>query len=336
MHIRRNILVMAALLLCVSGCATWPLERAMLYQPAAATVGDWRPPAEIGFEECEFRADDRPKLHGWFLDHPDRRAVVLFTHGNGGNVAMWGRSLQYLVERHHVAALVFDYRGYGKSDGKPSEQGVLQDARAAREWLAERTGVTEQSIVLMGQSLGGGVAVDLAANDGARGLVLVSTFTSAPDVAAHHLPWLPVHLLMTQRFNSLSKIKHYHGPLLMCHGDADRVIPFAQGEELFATAPTPQKKFIRHVGGDHNDPPPDSYRAALDQFLSSLPPEVELTGPRRMPPAPGFLPSPRDWLTWGIVDAKFRNAGRTRQREPGLRDFHLRPASEQIIETSPQ
>ena len=252
MNTQRNILVMAALLLGASGCATWPLERSLLYQPSSAEVGDWKPPPEIGFEHCDFRAKDDTWLYGWFLDHPERRAVVLFMHGNGGNVAMWAPSLQYLVERHRAAALVFDYRGYGRSEGHPTEQGLLQDARAARKWLAERTGVTEQSVVLMGQSLGGGVAVDLAAEDGARGLVLVSTFTSAPDVAAHHMPWLPVHLLMTQRYNSLDKIKQYHGPLLMCHGDADRVIPFEQGERLFAAAPTKNKYFIRHPGDDQN------------------------------------------------------------------------------------
>jgi fermentation-respiration switch protein FrsA (DUF1100 family) len=181
--------------------------------------------------------------------------------------------LHHLVERHQVAALVFDYRGYGRSAGKPDERGVLQDARAARQWLAQRTGVAEESIVLMGQSLGGGVAVDLAARDGARGLVLVSTFTSVPDVAAHHLPWVPTQLLMTQRYNSLAKIKQYDGPLLVCHGDVDRVIPFAHGEELFAAAAGTQKQFIRHSGGDHNDPPPEEYRAALDALLEALPPE---------------------------------------------------------------
>src|SRR5690606_21254788 len=102
----------------------------------------------------------------------------------------------------------------GRSEGVPSEQGILADARAARQWLAQRAGVREQDIVLMGESLGGGVMVDLAASDGARALILENTFTSLPDVAAFHYPWLPVRTLMRTRFDSLSKIGNYHGPLL--------------------------------------------------------------------------------------------------------------------------
>jgi fermentation-respiration switch protein FrsA (DUF1100 family) len=227
----------------------------------------------LGAEEARFKSADGTKLHGWFFDHPERRAVVLFTHGNGGNVAMWANSTKYLVDRHRVAAFVFDYRGYGRSEGQPHEKGVLADARAARKWLADRTGVAEESIVLMGQSLGGAVAVDLAAKDGARGLVLVSSFTSVPAVASQHLPWLPASWVMTERFNSLKKIRQYDGPLLICHGDADRVIPFEQGEALYAAAKSTQKQFVRHTGGDHNDPPPEEYRAALDAFLDALPAE---------------------------------------------------------------
>ncbi len=272
----RALILLLLLVVSATGCAFSPLayyERSLVYQPAKADLGDWSPPSQIGFEDAYFVSTDGTKLHGWFLNHPQPKAVVLFTHGNGGNVALWAPSIQYLVERHQVAALVFDYRGYGHSEGRPDEKGILQDARAARRWLARRKGVAEESVVLMGQSLGGGVAVDLAARDGARGLVLVSTFTSVPDVAAHHLPWAPAQLLMTQRYNSLAKIKQYDGPLLICHGDADRTIPFEQGEQLFAAAGSSQKRFIRHVGGEHNDPPPDEYRVALDQFLDSLPPQ---------------------------------------------------------------
>src|SRR5439155_9610288 len=109
---------------------------------------------------------------------------------------------------------VFDYRGYGKSEGVPTEEGLLRDAQAARRWLAQRTGVRESQMVLMGRSLGGAVAVHLAAEGGARGLILESTFSSLPDVAAEHLPWLLPYWMMTQRFDSAEKIKRYQGPLL--------------------------------------------------------------------------------------------------------------------------
>lgn len=266
--------MLAGLLLASSGCARYSLaayERSIVYQPSSAEAGEWSPPRTIGFEDANFNAADGTRLHGWFLAHPEPRAVVLFMHGNGGNVALWAPSLKFLVDRHRVSALVFDYRGYGKSAGEPSEKGILQDARAARAWLTERTRVNESDVVLMGQSLGGGVAVDLAAKDGARGLVLVSTFTSMPDVAAQHINWLPTQWLMTQRFHSLAKIRSYPGPLLVCHGDADHLIPFEQGEQLYLEAASTQKEFIRHVGGDHNDPPPEEYRLALDRFFDTLP-----------------------------------------------------------------
>jgi fermentation-respiration switch protein FrsA (DUF1100 family) len=154
--------------------------------------------------------------------------------------------------------------------GTPSEQGILQDARAARKWLAGSAGIAETDVVLMGQSLGGGVAVDLAAADGARGLILASTFTSIPAVAKHHISWLPMNWLLATKMDSLSKIKNYHGPLLLVHGDADEVIPYQQGLELYEAAPG-RKKMIANPGGKHNDPLPEEYRRALDEFIADLP-----------------------------------------------------------------
>jgi fermentation-respiration switch protein FrsA (DUF1100 family) len=165
-----------------------------------------------------------------------------------------------------VAAMVFDYRGYGRSDGVPTESGLLQDARAARRWLAERTGVDERQIVLLGESLGGGVAVDLAAHDGAAGLVLESTFTSLPDVARHHLPYLPVSFLMRNRFNSLAKIKDYHGPLMIAHGDADPLIPLEHAKRLHQAASGP-KWLVTIPDAGHNWTPTAEYLDALDRFF---------------------------------------------------------------------
>ena len=139
------------------------------------------------------------------------------------------------------------------SAGRPHEAGVLADARAARDWLAERAQISARDIVLLGESIGGGVMVDLAAADGARGLILENTFTSIPDVAAHHFPWLPVRIFMRTKIDSLAKIGNYTGPLLQCHGDADTIIPFELGERLHRAARGPKKLVVVH-GGDHNDP----------------------------------------------------------------------------------
>jgi len=244
------------------------LESRLLFFPAPRTVGEWFP-ADVAVEDAEFQAADGTRLHGWYLPCEQPRAVVLFSHGNGGNVTHWVDELRVLHQLR-AAAMIYDYRGYGKSLGSPNEAGILQDARAARAWLAKRSGVKEEQIVQMGRSLGGGVAVDLAAHDGARGLILESTFTSLPDAAKIHYPLLPVHMLMRNRLNSADKIGLYRGPLLQSHGDRDRTVPIGLGRRLFEAANEP-KRFVEIPGADHNDPQPPQYYRALDQFLGELP-----------------------------------------------------------------
>jgi len=243
------------------------MENSMIFFPARYPNGFWDPPG-LEFEDAWFTTADGTKLHGWYVPHDSPRAVLLFAHGNAGNISHRYDLLQELHELG-VATLAFDYRGYGRSSGEPSEQGVLADARAARKWLAERAGVKEQDIVLMGESLGGGVMVDLAAHDGARGLILENTFTSLPDVAAYHYPWLPVRMLMRTRLDSAAKIGQYHGPLLQLHGDADTIIPYQVGQQLFAAANEP-KTFVTIRGGDHNDQRTPEAIRAIDEFLVRL------------------------------------------------------------------
>lgn len=243
------------------------LERRMVYQPASFPA-DF-PNDRVPFEDVDFTSKDGTSLHGWFADHPQPAGIVLLCHGNGGNIVNLGETLQILNRRHRLAVLAFDYRGYGKSQGKPTEDGILADARAARAWLAKRKDVSEQEIILMGRSLGGAVAIDLAAKDGAKGLVLASTFTSMPDVAQRLFPWIPTQWLMTQRFDSIEKIGAYHGPLLQTHGDADTLIPIEQGRRLYSAA-NGAKRFINIPGAGHNDPQPEEYRMALDEFLAQL------------------------------------------------------------------
>lgn len=244
------------------------VEKSLVYHPKKLSA-EYEPPF-AGFENAVFTSEDGTKLNGWFVEHPEPKAVALFFHGNGGNIASVAESLNVLHQEHRLSAMTFDYRGYGRSEGKPNEEGILADARAARRWLAERTQVQESDILLLGHSMGGGVAVDLAAKDGARGLVLSNTFTSLPDVGNHHFPWVPTRMLMTQRLDSISKISSYHGPLLQSHGDADSVVPFELGQQLFAAANEP-KTFVLQPGGGHNDPKDATYRVALNAFIDQLP-----------------------------------------------------------------
>ena len=242
-------------------------ENHLIFFPSRYPEGDWQP-ANIEPQDAWFSADGL-QLHGWYLDHENPRAVVLFCHGNAGNITHRADTLRILNRRVGAAVLMFDYRGYGQSEGKPDEAGILADARAARAWLAERAGVNESEIVVMGRSIGGAVAVDLAARDGARALVLESTFTSLPDVGAYHYPFFPVRWVMRTRLDSQSKIGDYHGPLLQSHGDADTIVPYKLGWRLFEAANKP-KQWFPIPGRDHNDPQPDDYYDTLTAFLDTL------------------------------------------------------------------
>lgn len=244
-------------------------ENFLVFRPSPYNAANraWQP-SDLRYEDVEIASTDGALLHGWFAPHDAPRAVVLMLHGNGGNISGQADELRKL-HRLGVAALAVDYRGYGKSTGSPNEAGVLDDARAARAWLAKRAGVDEQQVVLWGFSMGGGVAVDLAACDGARGLVLQSTFTSLPDAAAVHYPWLPVRWLMRNRLDSAEKIAKYQGPLLQTHGTDDSIIPYELGERLFALANEP-KRFVRIEGGEHNNPPDGEFYRAFAAFLNDL------------------------------------------------------------------
>jgi fermentation-respiration switch protein FrsA (DUF1100 family) len=241
-------------------------EESLVFFPARQPLAGWDLP---GVERARFQTADGTALHGWYFPHPDPRAVVLFACGNAGNISYRADRLADFCHRQRAALMAFDYRGYGLSQGKPTESGVLMDTRAALKWLAERASVKENEIVLWGESLGGGVMVDLASRDGARGLILERTFTSLPDVAAVHFPFVPVRWLMRSRLDSLSKIVDYHGPLLICHGDIDEIIPYELGHQLFDAANEP-KRLVTLSGVGHNDPLPPEWDDAVNEFLTTL------------------------------------------------------------------
>ncbi|MBN9517363.1 alpha/beta hydrolase [bacterium] len=270
----RRPLALAAALLVAGGCAA--VENRIVFFPHPYPIGDWTPDPRV--EDVWIDSPDGARLHGWLATPDgDPRAVVLFCHGNGRNVTTRRHVLELYRDRMNATVLVFDYRGYGKSTGRPTEAGVLLDARAARRWLAARTGVPEGDVVIAGHSLGGGVAVDLAAGDGARALVLEGTFTNLPDVADHHVPLIPMRPLMLAELNSLRKIPNYRGPLLQVHGDADRIVPYELGRRLFVAGNEP-KEFVTVPNGNHNDLYTPAFVAALDRFLAALP-RPAATGP---------------------------------------------------------
>lgn len=267
-HVRRLALFARATLvayllvvLAVTFLETW-----LVYPVPPRTDGDWNP-KHHDFEDVWFDSADGTKLHGWLFEHPQPKHVLLYFHGNGEHVAFNADLMAFLRDELQASVLIFDYRGYGKSEGNPHEAGIVADGKAAHRWLAERAGVPTDGVVLMGRSLGGGAAVASAAELGARALVLQNTFARMVDTAAGLYPWLPVRLVMRNRYDSLARIANYEGPVFQSHGTADEMIPYEQAKRLFAAAPSEQKQWFEVSGAGHNSPYPREYYQQLRDFL---------------------------------------------------------------------
>lgn len=223
----------------------------------------------LRFEDVEFQSEDGTKLHGWFCPAPSSVAHVLYLHGTGKNLSDRAQLLEKLTKQHRLSVMIFDYRGYGRSEGLPTVDGAIADSFAARAKFAEIAQIPESEIVLMGRSLGGAMAIQIAAVLPPRGMILESTFASYRGVAELHAPKF-AFLIPDEKLHSVELISEINTSFLISHGDRDRLIPFAAGQKLFRAAPAP-KKFIRIPGADHNDPQSNNYYKALDRFLRSLP-----------------------------------------------------------------
>jgi fermentation-respiration switch protein FrsA (DUF1100 family) len=242
------------------------IDELLLFFPSKHPAGNWNP-HDLRFEDVWFTAEDQTRLHGWYCPCENRRATILIAHGNAGSIASRASWLKYLQTKALVATFMFDYRGYGRSDGVPTVNGVLQDARAARAKLCQLTGTKDTEMFLMGESLGGAVVVQLAADSAPRGLILQSTFSSLRDVADFHYPKLS-WLVPRMKLDSLTQIARYRGPLLQSHGDMDRTIPFDSGTKLFQAANEP-KSLVTIQGADHNNWMTSDYLLRLDEFIAS-------------------------------------------------------------------
>ncbi|MDA0834379.1 MAG: alpha/beta hydrolase [Planctomycetota bacterium] len=246
---------------------TRSLDEMLLFYPSKFPAGNWEPD-KLNFEDAWFKAADGNRVHAWYCPCDEPRATILLAHGNGGNIASRASWLTYLQQELRVTTLMFDYRGYGRSPGVPTVEGALQDARAARVFLASRAGVEEPDIYLMGESLGGAIVVQLAAEAPPRGLILQSTFSSLRDIASVHYPAL-AWVVPKSRLNSAAQLAGYKGPLLQSHGDADGTIPFSSGEALFNSANEP-KTFLKIKGADHNNWLSAEYARYLDAFIENV------------------------------------------------------------------
>lgn len=243
------------------------LESTLMYPAPPLSQGDWN--AEwLEHEDVHFASADGTALHGWYCPHVDASLSILFCHGNGEDVSNLADELDNLRQRYSANVFAFDYRGYGHSQGRPSELGILADAEAAQLWLAERTGQRPDQIVVWGRSLGGAVAVHLASQRAAAALVLDRTFSSMVDVAASHFPWLPVRWLLRNRYPSSEKLPSYTGPLIQFHGQPDEVVPYRLAQALFATSRSTHKQFVTSASLTHNSPWPTEYYQRVQDFLT--------------------------------------------------------------------
>lgn len=229
--------------------AMYALQRQLLF--TTHDTGDLSKPGTLaiaGGERVEITTPDGERLAGWYLPPQPGHQVFLFLHGKGGGLERkkwrWQR-----IKEHGDGVLAISYRGYPGSTGSPSETGLMTDGRAAYDWLIAK-GHAPADVVLHGLSLGTGVAVGLATEVPAKALILEAPYTAIVDVAAERYPWLPVRWLMHDRFLSSARIGNVKLPVLIAHGTQDSVIPYAQGERLFALAPEP-KALARMEGSDH-------------------------------------------------------------------------------------
>ncbi len=243
----RGILILGAALLGVIFVWGRLVDR-MIFHPSPGA--DLRP-AQVGLkgEDVFLETADGVRIHGFWLPAEGADRALLFFHGNAGNASHRLPNAAALVGLGaHV--LLLDYRGYGLSEGRPSEAGVYADARAGLAHLVETRGLEEGRIIVFGRSLGGAVAVDLVQDREIAGLILESTFTSVADMARSLVP--PAAPFLGGRFDSASKIGGLRAPLLFFHGDDDEIVPYRLGQELFAAAPEP-KAFETLEGAGHNN-----------------------------------------------------------------------------------
>lgn len=245
------------------------LQSHLLYFPVK---GLGSTPDEIGlkFKRVFLKTSDRENLSAWFIPSRPAKGVILFCHGNGGNISHRLESI-LIFHRLGFSTFIFDYRGYGLSSGSPSEAGTYLDAEAAWQYLVDEKQIAPSEIVIFGRSLGGAVAARLASRHSPRGLIIESSFTSVPDLASSLYPWYPVRLLCRFEYDTCGELQQKKCPLLVIHSPDDEIIPYDHGRRLFEKAGEP-KRFLK-ISGDHNAGFFQSgsiYLDGLTEFLDSL------------------------------------------------------------------
>jgi fermentation-respiration switch protein FrsA (DUF1100 family) len=226
--------------------------------------------AGLAYEPVRFITEDGVGLSGWFIPAPSARATLLFCHGNAGNIS---HRLESIRQFHQLGldVFIFDYRGYGESEGAPSEAGTYRDAEAARRYLVEERQLAPERIVYFGRSLGAAVAAWLAVRYPPRALIVESSFTSVPDFGAEIYPWLPVRWMARLHYPTRDYLRSIRVPVLVVHSREDEIVSFRHGEKLYAAANSPKE--LLEIRGGHNDGflvSGTRYTGGIDAFLQRV------------------------------------------------------------------
>ncbi len=228
------------------------MQSSMIYYPNMPGRDLVATPENIGlnFQNVEFFTEDKVRLHGWFIPNKNAKRTVLFFHGNAGNISHRLESIE-IFHRLELNVFIIDYRGYGQSEGKISEQGTYRDAEAAWNYLINTQGINEQEIIIFGRSLGASIASWLASKHTPAALIIESGFTSVPSMGQRFYPFLPIRWLTHFKYDTRQYVKNISCPVMVAHSKNDEIIPYDEGREIFDAAAEP-KQFLEMRGG-HND-----------------------------------------------------------------------------------
>ncbi len=225
----------------------------------------------LQYEDVYFPTKDGEKLHGWFFPLDKESPIILFCHGNAGNISHRLENVELLLDQK-IQVLIFDYRGYGKSSGSPSEKGLYLDGLAAYDYLTKRRAFMANNIILFGRSLGAAVAIEISLRREVRSLIIEGAFTSTKEMARTMALFYPFSYLMPAHYNNLEKIARIRRPKLVIHGTEDEIVPFLMGRRLFEAAKEP-KYFFAVNGASHNDTfvaGGDKYAETIRKFADDL------------------------------------------------------------------